>query len=104
MCLSGTSPSVETPTGKNKTKQRAVCLHENTTVLTGLTQLKALPARQLLVQGTSQDAGQQQHGPAHRREVGGDEGVGHEGDAAFGFGRVAYRGSNTHRVKCIKAG
>lgn len=101
MCLSGTSPSVETPTGKI---QRAVCLHENMTVLTGLTQLKALPACQLLVQGASQDAGQQQHRPAHRREVGGDQGVGHEGDAAFGCRRVVYRGSNTHRVKRIKAG
>lgn len=55
-----------------KKKQCAVCLHENTTVPTGLTQLKALPACQLLVQGTSQDAGQQQHRPAHRREVGDD--------------------------------
>lgn len=52
--------------------------------LTRLTELEALPARQLLVQDATQDGGQQQDGPADGRVVRGDQGVGHERHAALG--------------------
>lgn len=65
---------------------------KHTLVLTGLTQLEALPACQLLVQRASQHGGQQQDGPAHGRVVGGDQSVGHEGDAALGLRGVACGG------------
>lgn len=66
--------------------------HTHTVLLTGLTQLEALPACQLLFQDASQHGGQQQDGPAHWRVVGGDQGVGHERDAAFGHRGVACGG------------
>lgn len=78
----------------------------NDTVLTRLTELKALPACQLLVQDASQDGGQQQDRPAHGWVVGGDQGVGHEGYTTFGCRFVTYRRNNTHceRCKCLQTG
>lgn len=66
--------------------------NKDTLVLTRLTQLEALPTCQLLVQHASQHGGQQQDGPAHGRVVGGDQSVGHEGDAALGLRGVACGG------------
>lgn len=66
--------------------------NKHTLVLTGLTQLEALPACQLRVQHASQHGGQQQDGPAHGRVVWGDQRVGHEGDAALSLRGVACGG------------
>lgn len=71
-------------------KEGVVTVHDDTDVLTRLTELKALPACQLLVQDASQDGGQQQDRPAHGWVVGGDQGVGHEGYTTFGCGCVTY--------------
>lgn len=76
--------------------QGLASVYNDTDVLTRLTELKALPACQLLVQDASQDGGQQQDRPAHGWVVGGDQGVGHEGYTTFGCGCVTYIRKNTH--------
>lgn len=70
-------------------------------LLTRPTELKALPAGQLLVQHASQYCWQQQDRPADWWEMRSNKGVGHEGYTAFGWWRRTFRGGKTEaNVQC----
>lgn len=68
--------------------------------LTRLTELKALPAGQLLVQDASQHRGQQQDRPADRRIAWRHQGVGHESYTTFGCRCCICSGKN-RQCKCL---
>lgn len=85
--------------------QGCISAYNNRVCLTGLTELEALPASQLLVQDASQNGGQQQDRSADGWVVGGDQRVRHECYTTSGCRCVTYMGKNTHCYTvhmCIK--